>query len=148
MCIKCQLHILRVLNVCLAGFGLSSFVQHQDWHHFFPSSLLGFRALKYLSDVPAKFIIICGGKMCSKHGTGGNFTIHGTFQSPHIKILAQMQPGSMFYYLFKLIVGYQQLGNRYIISNFGINSNPLQLCQSHLNTSTEILSVQISNPNA
>ena len=28
MCIKCQLHILRVLNVCLAGFRLSSFVQH------------------------------------------------------------------------------------------------------------------------
>ena len=97
MCIKCQLHILRVLNVCLAGLGLSPFVQHLVWHLFFPSSLLGFQAFKYLSDVQAKFLTICGGKMCSIHGTGGNFTKHGNFQSPHIKLLAQMQPGSMFH---------------------------------------------------
>ena len=93
MCIKFQLHILRVLNVCLAGLGLSSFVQHLFWHLFFPSSLLGFQALKYLSDVQVKFITICAQNM----GQAGTFTKHGNFQSPHIKLLAQMQPGSMFH---------------------------------------------------
>ena len=60
---------------------------------FFPASLLGFQALKYLYDVPAKFITICGGE-CAQNM---NFTKHGNFQSPHIKLLAQMQPGSMFH---------------------------------------------------
>ena len=38
---------------------------------FFPSSLLGFQALKYLSDVPAKFITICGGKCAQNMGQAG-----------------------------------------------------------------------------
>ena len=66
------------------------FIQHQDWHHFFDSSLLGFRAFKVFVFCTITHYDLWG-KMCSNFRTGRNSARTGNFQS------LQMQSGEILH---------------------------------------------------
>ena len=64
MCISGRLHILRVLNLCLGGYGLPTIFSLSNIRNciiFSPLQYCDFELLNYLPVLPEKFIMICWG---------------------------------------------------------------------------------------
>ena len=118
MCILGQLHNLRVLNVCLAGFALPTvFHLPLGFAPFFSFSLLGFRSFKMFVCCTKIIHYHLWNKMWLKHGMGINCTKNGNCKSPWCSLAK--------YHFFKSIASTVRESIEFcVISDFEINSNP------------------------